>query len=282
MKKTVEFLYITVFTICLMLVAQNANAEKVWIEAESGTLNYPMQTSSDGDASGGSYIQVLDGSGSVWSPPGETSSGVAACTFNVAEGGSYVIWGRNRANNGNNDSFYICVDGGTDHLWDVYISSGWTWDKVNNRNHSDPSIFNISAGEHTLYVKRREDGTPIDKILITNEMDYVPEGKGGSQNREGTMSFQATFGDDQGNPLTGMYDVTFRIYDAPAGGDLMWEETQSIDVSDGLLDAELGSVTPFNIAFDKQYWLGVEIGSDGEMTPRFKLTSAPYAFRVEE
>ena len=73
------------------------------------------------------------------------------------------------------------------------------------------------------------------------------------------------------------------LYEDAAGGVPVWEETQSgVSVTNGAFDVELGSVTPFEIVFDKQYWLGVQVSPDAEMTPLFKLTSVPYAFVSEE
>ncbi|MFH1245217.1 MAG: discoidin domain-containing protein [Candidatus Omnitrophota bacterium] len=97
------------------------------------------------------------------------------------------------------------------------------------------------------------------------------------------IHFQAALGDADKTPLTGDYTLTFRLYDTASGGVPLWEETQSdVAVEGGRVDVELGSVTVLDIAFDQQYWLGVEVGNDGEMTPRFKLTSAPYALTAEE
>jgi len=102
------------------------------------------------------------------------------------------------------------------------------------------------------------------------------------------VRFQGTLGNAEGIPLDGTYDITFRLYDAPEPGTTtaLWEEvregTQAVYVKDGLLDVELGSVTELDLPFDKQYWLGIQISPDDEMTPRFKLTSVPYALVAEE
>ncbi|MFH0774095.1 MAG: DUF1566 domain-containing protein [bacterium] len=43
----------------------------------------------------------------------------------------------------------------------------------------------------------------------------------------------------------------------------------------------LGSVTPINLPFDRDYWLGTKIGADSEMTPRQQIVSGAYSFRAE-
>jgi len=39
-------------------------------------------------------------------------------------------------------------------------------------------VFNLSAGDHILEIKQREDGTKLDKLLITNNLSYVPQDEG--------------------------------------------------------------------------------------------------------
>jgi hypothetical protein len=42
----------------------------------------------------------------------------------------------------------------------------------------------------------------------------------------------------------------------------------------------LGTVTPLNVSFNTTYYLGVKVGSGSELTPRFRLASAPYALSL--
>ena len=42
----------------------------------------------------------------------------------------------------------------------------------------------------------------------------------------------------------------------------------------------LGGVQTLNLAFDKPYYLGIQVGSDTEMTPRQRLASSAYAIRA--
>ena len=95
------------------------------------------------------------------------------------------------------------------------------------------------------------------------------------------IRFQGALGDPDKKPVEdGSFNLTFRLYDRESEGTPLWEETrEGITVEDGLLDVELGSKMPLTLAFDKQYYLGVEVESDGEMSPRFKLTSVPYALK---
>ncbi len=97
------------------------------------------------------------------------------------------------------------------------------------------------------------------------------------------INYQGKLTDTSGNPVAdGNYSITLRIYDADAGGNLLWEETQSILVQKGIFSCLLGGVTNLDLAFDRPYWLAIKVGSDAEMTPRQQIASAGYAFRAED
>jgi len=50
--------------------------------------------------------------------------------------------------------------------------------------------------------------------------------------------------DDLGRPVgDGGYQITFAIYDAPAGPAALWSETQPVAVEKGLFNVTLGAVT---------------------------------------
>ena len=96
------------------------------------------------------------------------------------------------------------------------------------------------------------------------------------------INYQGKLTDTDGNPVAdGAHSIIFRIYDAEAGGSLLWEETQSIIVQKGVFSCLLGGATNLEIPFDKPYWLAIKVGSDEEMTPRQRITSSGYALRAE-
>ena len=96
------------------------------------------------------------------------------------------------------------------------------------------------------------------------------------------MSYQGLLTDAAGIPVAdGPVDLTFKLYDAATDGTLLWEETQEVDVANGLFNVILGSSNPLNLAFDKPYWLGSTIGTDTELQPRTALTSSPYSLNSQ-
>jgi hypothetical protein len=74
------------------------------------------------------------------------------------------------------------MDSGADALWDTKLGGKetWVWDRVSHRTGAAPGEgvtlmqYALAAGTHTLQIKQRDDGTKLDKILITNDLNYIP------------------------------------------------------------------------------------------------------------
>ena len=100
-----------------------------------------------------------------------------------------------------------------------------------------------------------------------------------------TMSYQGVVTDINGVAVSGgSLDFTFKLWDDATAGTLLWDETQpgvAVAINTGIFNVILGSVNPLNIPFDKQYWLGITIGTDPELTPRVQLTSSPYSLNSQ-
>lgn len=93
------------------------------------------------------------------------------------------------------------------------------------------------------------------------------------------ITYQGMLTNDSGSPLSGSYNLIFRIYDDTTGGNLKWSEAQNgIQVEDGLFSVTLGEVTSLDLPFDQSYWLEVQVESD--TMPRLRFTSAAYAYRA--
>jgi len=77
------------------------------------------------------------------------------------------------------------------------------------------------------------------------------------------------------------YKLTFKLYEED--NKLIWTEVHNqVFISAGLVHVLLGDITPFNLPFDKPYFLGIQIGNDPELQPRMLLTSSAYAFRADD
>jgi hypothetical protein len=117
-------------------------------------------------------------------------------------------------------------------------------------------------------------------VLIVFCVGVIVFPRDGSAQIPRTLSYQGILSDTLGTPKPdGMYALTFRLYDAPSGGTLLWAETQSLQVKRGLFSAVLGSQTPFpsSLTFERQYWLGIQPAGNPELLPRIALSAVGYS-----
>ncbi len=105
------------------------------------------------------------------------------------------------------------------------------------------------------------------------------------------ISFQAKLVNIDGtNVNDGTYTFLFSIYDSNSGGTLLWQESQSINVVDGVVSVDLGSVTPFptNLFENNDLYLQIDMDTDGDTSNgyeedfgRMAITSVAYAFHAK-
>ncbi len=96
------------------------------------------------------------------------------------------------------------------------------------------------------------------------------------------INYQGYLTDAGGNPLNGNVTLTFRIWDADVAGSELWSESHAaVPVARGVFNVVLGaSVAISSSLLDGNRYLGVTAGTDSEMVPRVRVTSAPYAIRA--
>jgi len=96
------------------------------------------------------------------------------------------------------------------------------------------------------------------------------------------VNYQGALTDDAGNPLGGIHDVTFRIYDYWDATEPLWEEIhREIPLTNGVFSVLLGSNTTIPADFfDATWrWIGITIDDGVELLPRQRMTSVPWALR---
>ena len=91
------------------------------------------------------------------------------------------------------------------------------------------------------------------------------------------VPIQGRLTDASGNPLDGMYSLTFSLYDVSSGGTALCSDIDNVEVSNGLFNAEMDYCTASTINGQRLY-LGIKVESDAEMTPRQKISAVPYAW----
>lgn len=98
------------------------------------------------------------------------------------------------------------------------------------------------------------------------------------------MPVQGYLTDDAGAPIDGSTSMTFSLYDVATSGTALYTETQDVLVEDGYFTAYVGDVTTLDLATFRDngtIYVGIAIGSDGELSPRTLLGSVPYAGYAE-
>ncbi|HUU44106.1 MAG TPA: hypothetical protein VM118_00100 [Acidobacteriota bacterium] len=99
------------------------------------------------------------------------------------------------------------------------------------------------------------------------------------------MSFQGRLDDASGVPLpNGDYSVTFRLYDEPEIGILLWNETQTVTTSNGIFAVLLGVIdtVPSGFFFLDSLYLEVQPDGFDPVLPRTRLTMVPYAWHARD
>jgi len=96
------------------------------------------------------------------------------------------------------------------------------------------------------------------------------------------ITYQGRLTDEAGVPLTGAYDLIFKIYETSGASADLWQEAHGmIPVEDGLFTVDLGSLIPIpdTIFNGAPRYLGIAISGEDEFLPRTQMISVPYAYR---
>ncbi len=96
------------------------------------------------------------------------------------------------------------------------------------------------------------------------------------------INYQGILLDSGGQPITDSTEVVFAIWDSPIDGDSLWSELRLIPPDDqGRFNILLGMGAAIpDSAFRNDAYLSVKVGLDPEMSPRSRLVSVGYSYRV--
>ncbi|VAX25589.1 hypothetical protein MNBD_IGNAVI01-2242, partial [hydrothermal vent metagenome] len=94
-----------------------------------------------------------------------------------------------------------------------------------------------------------------------------------------TINYQGVLKTADGNIVPdGTYEITFKLYPSADGGGAEFMETQSVEITDGVIDVTLGKISNIKFTSAKHpLWLGLTIGNGDELQPLIELTSVPYS-----
>jgi len=109
-----------------------------------------------------------------------------------------------------------------------------------------------------------EDGA-LPEAVDANVGPYIP--------------VQGRLTDASGNPLNGDFSITFRLYNVVSGGTELCHDTNSVHIDNGLFNTEIWGNCQDQMT-GVQLYLGIEVESDGEMSPRQPIYAVPYAWSL--
>lgn len=150
-------------------------------------------TSASGDVAVTTAPNVSSGDGTVGHTGDHQNGTRLDYTVDFETTGTYYVYVRMRASpteTGDSDSIHVGIDGkqpvtyGGDGLGEGVGSGSWTWAHgvTNDGTPDDYRAITVSSpGEHTINLYMREDGTQVDKIVLTKTTDPAadePTGEG--------------------------------------------------------------------------------------------------------
>jgi len=140
--------------------------------ADAKTVTAPFEKAPDSQSAKGTVLRIPDKKGVP--PEGQEPDmkyGGATYELQVASPVTCKVWVRAWWEGSCGNTVCVRMDDqgkiltvGNDGTYDA-----WHWLEV-------PTTFALEKGPHTLYVLNREDGIRIDQILVTNDMEYYPQG----------------------------------------------------------------------------------------------------------
>ena len=137
--------------------------------------------------SGAAALQALPDNSSTFASGFAGVSPELIATANFQTTGLHYIWVRGHGGSGGSDSLHAGIDGveTTNSAAVIPRTNGYEWT-------NGPQTINVSGvGEHPVNVWMREDGTYFDKIVITNDANFVPTGNGPAESACDTPGDQA-------------------------------------------------------------------------------------------
>ena len=174
--------------------------------SDMGSANWSEQTTYTGYVGDG-YMQANSGSRESWATGAELGFDIEFTTA-----GTYAIWSYLYADASNMDSVFVGLDG--TQIGSSYSSPNsfdvWIWE-----NHY-LDVY-ISAGTHTLQMRRREKNLCVDRIILTDDLSYTPSGSGPAESSRASSNAAPTA--DAGTDQTGITVAGGATLDGTASDD---------------------------------------------------------------
>ncbi len=156
-------------------------AENYHFEVPKGDHHWAIaDVPSSKGASGDKMVQVLPNSGTNLAGTEIENSPRMDFDINFVKTGTHYVWIRGWSSDSDDNSVHVGMNGNmisTADKLEFPNTSAWEWSK-STMDGADAEINIPSTGVNTLNIWMREDGTRLDKIVLTANAGYVPSGTG--------------------------------------------------------------------------------------------------------
>ena len=137
-----------------------------WLDAECANYGTNWRAIGDLAAANGAYV-VVQGLNSLPTPPADEPANLIRFPLtdvDLRAGEPLYLYGRIDAPTGDDDSFWVRLNGGPWVAWKMGIRQGrgFVWNRF-------PGSLTAQAGQNLLEVAYREDGTKLDRIYFSNQ-----------------------------------------------------------------------------------------------------------------
>ncbi len=181
-------------------------------EAEGWPISTPLEVIAEAGASGDSVVATQGGSGTISNVDllnGNLDIGVR--DGRVAED-TYYLWMLVNLPSESANSYWIGMgdEGIIPPSWEGAVTSGYEWRQLTDDLGAVKPLYIVTEDFNafsTIRLKQQEEGTKIDKYLLTNDASYVPTNPGGSGEKT-TIEFEAEDFDYNEDP-----DATWLVID---------------------------------------------------------------------
>lgn len=118
----------------------------------------------------------------------------------------------------------------------------------------------------------------VPPVIAMQESSKTSGQVGEPNNAPVTIHFNGFLPGNTDTTLSGKFEVDFRLYRSPQGGEPVWREHHLLDVSGGRVDVKLGSKQPIPMDIHEATfkWIGASVGGQREIFPRYHVVNVVY------
>ena len=169
---------------------------QVVMEAESydetisrSSKNWELRTTQGGFAGEG-YMESLPNTEVNINTGYSANSPELMYLVNFSNPGTYFVWLRGCGSSGKNDSAHVGINGQenttANRIQMINNCSSFVWTKARMSGASDASVT-VGSGVHEINLWMREDGSRVDRILLTTNSGFTPAGTGPTESGREVM-----------------------------------------------------------------------------------------------